>query len=148
MGLYQRLDSDHILVDSSYCVGQESNGTQKHPCARTGAGLRNVVAQHVLLNLAALRKSGVLGRLAVRHRRELAAALTAALRRRLNAARPLPAMMGRGSSQLLASTNGDSPRSARSMASSRFTGVPPSEFPFACYCRVRGDVPLLVQEVL
>lgn len=88
--------------------------------------MRNVVAQHVLSNLAALRKSGMLGRLAVRHRRELAGALSAALRRRLHAARPLPAM-GRGSSQLLASTNGDSPRSARSMASSRFTG-PPNTF--------------------
>ncbi|BDA50773.1 hypothetical protein COCOBI_16-4510 [Coccomyxa sp. Obi] len=88
----------------------------------SGAGLRDVVAQHVLSNLTALRKSGALGRLAARHRRELAGALNAALRRRLNAARPQPTM-GRGSSQLLASTNGDSPRSARSMASSRFTGV-------------------------
>ncbi|KAK9917444.1 hypothetical protein WJX75_004438 [Coccomyxa subellipsoidea] len=89
----------------------------------SGAGLREVVAQHVLTNLMSLRERGTLGRLAQQHRRELTNALNVTLRRRLHAARPMPTL-GRSSSQFLAaSTNGDSPRSARSISSSRFGGV-------------------------
>lgn len=102
----------------------------------------------MLSNLAALRMSGALGRLALRHRRELAGALNAVLRRRLIAARPLPAM-GRGSSQLLASTNGDSPRSARSMASSRFTGPPPlQKFFYSSFVISGGTVPFCKAQMM
>lgn len=88
-----------------------------------GNGLREAVANHVLANLLLLRKNGALGRLAVQHRRELARALNAALRRRLQLARPLPLLSQSALQMPTASTNGDSPRSARSVASSRFAGV-------------------------
>lgn len=85
--------------------------------------MREVCAEYVLGNLLQLRESGRLAHLAP-HRKELAKGLVAALRRRLLAARPPPSLRGGSSLLLAASTNGgESPHSARSLASSRYTGA-------------------------
>ena len=85
------------------------------PCGSAGALLREACAKHVLEDLEGTRRSGHLARLAKQHRSELRRGMTAYLRRQLVAAKPDPF---RGS-QTASSACGDSPRSARSLASSR-----------------------------
>ena len=108
------------------CLG--NNLALTSTCAErvAGDGLREACAQHVLGHLRQLRESGTLARLAAAHRAELQACLTAALRRRLLAAKPLPLrgsqLLAAAASAATQSANGnDSPYSP---ASSRCPGAP------------------------
>ena len=83
--------------------------------ASAGASLRETCAKHVLEHLEDMRGTGHLPQLAKQHRSELRRSMTAYLRRQLVAAKPDPF---RGS-HVASSACGDSPRSARSLASSR-----------------------------
>ena len=83
--------------------------------ALAGASLRETCAKHVLEHLESMCRAAHLPRLAKQHRSELRRGMTAYLRRQLVAAKPDPF---RGS-QVASSACGDSPRSARSLASSR-----------------------------
>ena len=95
--------------------------------------MREVCAKHILERLPELRQSGHLAGLVKQHRGELHRGIVAFLRGQLQAARPGPL---RGS-QAPSSTCGDSPCSARSVASSR----PGKAFP----CQAR-DCSMLAAE--